>query len=143
MRHDDLQGAVAEALERAGWVWLHTWATKNAKGQMRTPTATGMPDLLCLRNRYLLAIEIKVGGDSVTLAQRLWLTRWSRLACSRAWVLREKDWADPTTVLHAIVQPEFAPTVYGWQTLTETEMGRALLEEAARKTLPKPRSRTR
>jgi hypothetical protein len=78
-----------------GWRVAHFRAAVNRRGRWSTPVqgdGAGFPDLLLVRGDCVLAIELKVGRNRPSPAQREWLAAFAA-AGVRAVVARPEDWA--------------------------------------------------
>lgn len=54
----------------AGWLTYHTWNSKHSDA--------GFPDLICVKDERIVAIELKVGRNRPTGHQRRWLEALAR-----------------------------------------------------------------
>lgn len=109
----DWQDTVVKTLRVLGWHTNHVRRTVGRGKRWTTSTsATGWPDLVCLRGPVLLAIELKSDAGKLTDAQQEWLGYFSGLPSARVWVLKPSDPWDQITVW--LRDPEQAPPVYGW-----------------------------
>ena len=91
MRERDFQRTIIEAAEALGWMVYHN---AYAKGNLRSRTSVGFPDLILVHSRYdlpVLAWEIKVGRNKPTEAQRKWLHRLEACSISIK-VITPDDW---------------------------------------------------
>jgi hypothetical protein len=101
------------------WATNHTYQLKTESGAWRTSTtALGWPDWTCLREEYILAVEVK-GFDRngrptpFQPHQKEWLQRFARIPTGRAWVLRPTDSMDD--IVEWARHPADAPRTYGWE----------------------------
>ena len=68
------QRTVTDLATTLGWKWLHVERMGNRMGQWRTPATgplgKGWPDLILVRGREMIAIELKAEGKYLTPAQK-------------------------------------------------------------------------
>ena len=113
-------GQVTDLLTVLGWRHQHLYPLQTAKQGWRTGcTSPGFPDLLCVRQTYLVAAELKgysARGDAGRLdpAQARWLEAFAAIPTGRAWLLRPTD-PPFATLVEWLRNPREAPKVYGWQ----------------------------
>lgn len=86
MTEDDLLVAITDALTLTGWRWSHVRRSDRALS-MGYP---GLPDVLAIRGKRVLAWELKSARGRVTDPQRLWLEVWERVGAD-ARVIRPID----------------------------------------------------
>ena len=84
MSERQLTRAVVELATRFGWRVHHTSDSRS----LRTHHP-GLPDLIMVRDRELMAIELKVKGRKPTEAQQAWLD-----AIDRCWDVSSDCWTD-------------------------------------------------
>ena len=80
---------------------LHRWwiyHVANVKGQLRSKTSKGFPDLVLARGRRLVFAELKLEGEEPTNDQEIWLNLL-RLTSSEMYVWRPSDWREIEEVL--------------------------------------------
>ncbi len=90
---------VLDLAKLLGWRSFHCRPARTAKG-WRTPVqgdGKGFPDLILLKERQIIAAELKVKG-SLTRDQMDWLGAW-RSAGARGFVWRPEDWLSIQAVL--------------------------------------------
>ena len=115
----DWQRTICEALTLYGWHWNHVRRSVARRGTdgkpdqwMTTTSAKGWPDLMALRDSWLLVIEVKGEKTPFGREQIDWLRRFSQLPSSRVWVLRPHDpWEG---ICFWLQYPDKAPARYGW-----------------------------
>ena len=96
MKESDFQKTVIELAELQGWRIYHV---AKVKGQLRSETSTGFPDLVLARapsptfgtTHTLLFRELKVGKRQLTFAQMVWLNLLE-MCGQDACVWRPEDW---------------------------------------------------
>jgi VRR-NUC domain len=74
------QAQVVKLLGLHGWLVYHTWSSRHSPA--------GFPDLLCVRDNRVLAIECKTAKGKVTDRQRTWLTALDGVKVVESFVLR-------------------------------------------------------
>ena len=89
VKERDLQRAIIELAELSGWKVYHVG---NVKGQLRSRTAVGFPDLILVREGRMLAWELKSAKGRVTKAQEDWQSTLSRVPGVEARVVRPEHW---------------------------------------------------
>ena len=90
LKEGDFQKPVIELAEWSGWSVYHV---ANVKGQLRSATGEGFPDLVLARGPRLLFRELKVGKNKPTAKQLIWGALL--LAAGQDWkVWRPKDWPE-------------------------------------------------
>ena len=67
---DDFRKTIIEVAELHRWRIYHV---AKVKGQLRSETSIGFPDLVLVRNGKLIFAELKVGRNNPTESQKLWL----------------------------------------------------------------------
>jgi hypothetical protein len=111
------QKKLIKRLVKEHWAYQHIYRSKMHDGTWRTTTsAVGWPDLVALRDEWLLIIENKNPDRNLKVgpAQQLWLDRFALLPFSLVWVLdsTRTDWQDLANWLH---RPDLAPRIHGWR----------------------------
>ena len=90
LQESDFQKPVIGLAEWNGWRVYHV---ANVKGQLRSATGEGFPDLVLARGTRLLFRELKVGKKKPTAKQRIWGALL--LAAGQDWkVWHPKDWPE-------------------------------------------------
>jgi hypothetical protein len=98
MTEAELTAAVLELLDLFGWRAIHARPARTAHGwrtPLQGPTAIGFPDILAVRGDRILAAELKVGRNTVTPEQAVWLAVLAQ-AGAEAHEWRETEWTDGT-----------------------------------------------
>ena len=90
MSERQLSKAIVELAEHLGWK-VFTIAQTKAAG-LRSHTGTGFPDLILVRNRTMIAAELKVGRRKLTQAQEDWLEALYEVPGVYTFVWREEHW---------------------------------------------------
>jgi hypothetical protein len=107
------QSQIQQLLTREGWRWQHVYRMKDPHGRWRTSTtATGWPDLVCLRGEWILAIEVKAAKGKPTDIQLGWLAAFAAIPNGLAWLLSPKD--NRQQISNWIHAPGIADRRYGW-----------------------------
>lgn len=91
----DLLKCVLSLAKLYGWRTLHIRAARTADGYT-TPLqgdGVGWPDLLMVRNRRMIAAELKSEKGHTTHEQEIWLHELG-LAGAEVWCWRPSHWAD-------------------------------------------------
>ncbi len=90
MSERQLQDAVVEMARWRGWLVYHTHDSRRSE--------PGFPDLILLRGRRMMAVELKSATGALTVAQIQWLQGFAKVADSvvevETW--RPKHWTDGT-----------------------------------------------
>ena len=89
------QAQVEEWLKRGGWLYIHQFDSRRSN--------PGFPDVLAIRGRRLLAIELKAKRKKPGFWQDVWLTAFRELGCEHV-------------------------EVYVWRPFDELEVRRVLLD---------------
>lgn len=94
----EFQAHVLAVAKRNGWLWFHDAATNaprvcwSCKAPARGPrNASGLPDLLLVREDRILWAELKAQDGTTTPEQREWIARL-RAAGQTVYVWRPADW---------------------------------------------------
>jgi hypothetical protein len=82
---------VVEAARANNWMVYHTFDSRRSE--------PGFPDLLCIRDTEMLAIELKRERGTVTLDQERWLRAFSGVAGLTVMVARPSQWGEVEAVL--------------------------------------------
>lgn len=94
LSEDDWLGIVTDLAQLHGWHWMHIRPAMKRDGSWRTPIAgdlgAGWPDLVLVRDRQLLFIELKADQGSLTEDQRHVHTLLRSAATVDTW--RPTDW---------------------------------------------------
>lgn len=93
----DWQRTLIEAFTKAGWAIQHVYKMPTGDGRFVTSTtAKGWPDLVCLRDEWIVGCEVKGLRTPIQDGQIEWLERFAQLASGRAWMLRPNTapWED-------------------------------------------------
>lgn len=107
------QKILVAGLTEQGWVTNHVQRGRTSQGAWVTPTTSaGWPDLLAIRDGWLLAIEVKGPRTPVEVDQIAWLLLFAELPTARAWVLRPTD--DWKLTARWIQRPWDAPATHGF-----------------------------
>ena len=80
---------------------LHRWIIYHVvkvKGQLRSETSKGFPDLVLARDGHLVFAELKTEGNYPSDEQKRWLTEL-RKAPPHVFVWRPSDWRDIEAIL--------------------------------------------
>lgn len=111
----DWQHTLVGALEIAGYSVQHVFPLQTRHGTWKTgTTASGWPDLVALRDEWLIAIEVKGEKTPVDPKQIAWLMRFTEAHCP-AWILRPQDsWE---LISDWIAHPRDSPLCHGWTPL--------------------------
>ena len=104
MTERQLSRAVVALAETLGWR-VFTVAHSKAAG-LRSHSAPGFPDLICIRGRRMLAVELKVKRRKPTPAQVQWLAALDAVPGVEAHLLTEKEWLDGTVERMLRGQPD-------------------------------------
>jgi hypothetical protein len=113
----EFQKLLVETLTVFHWDTMHVYPLRTKHGWRTPTTAKGWPDLVGLRQTFILAIEVK-GFDSrgkptpFQEGQIEWLARFAAIPTGRAWVLRPTD--DLSQIARWLATPATAPGTYGW-----------------------------
>lgn len=81
----------AQVIRMAEFLGYYCYHVSNVKGQLKTHTSIGFPDLVLCGNGRLLFRELKVRGNQPTKAQSEWLRRLIE-AGHDADIWRPSDW---------------------------------------------------
>ena len=88
------QSQITQYAELRGWEWLHVRAGRTEHG-WRVPVsgtmAAGWPDLVLIRGRRIIFLEVKRQDGKVTADQSRVLLALN-VATEGAWVVRPSDW---------------------------------------------------
>ena len=90
MQESDFQKPIIGMAELLGWSVYHV---AKVKGQLRSKTSAGFPDLVLVRGKTLLFRELKVGKNKPTDKQLNWLAALQQ-AGQDAKVWRPEDWPE-------------------------------------------------
>jgi Holliday junction resolvase len=82
MRERELQAHVELLLRTTGWRYYHTYDSRRS--------VAGFPDLIALRGRRILVLELKREGQKATDEQLEWLKAFD-LAGAAAYVVRPEN----------------------------------------------------
>ena len=91
----DFQRTVIELAEWHGWRIYHV---AKVKGQLRSHTSKGFPDLVFARPGRLVFAELKLEGEDPTADQEVW-HELLRSAGEEMYVWRPADWREIKEVL--------------------------------------------
>lgn len=86
MTERELMQAASDLARSRGWLVFHAFDSRRSE--------PGLPDLLCVRDGRLLAIECKSAKGRVTKAQRAWLHALDAVRDATAIILRPGDTYD-------------------------------------------------
>jgi hypothetical protein len=108
------QTAIEDRLKAERYLYQHVYRMQTPRGGWRTSTtAVGWPDLVAIRDQWLVVIECKGAKGRVEPDQLTWLAGFAAIPTARVWVLRPTDdWQDVANWIH---QPEHAPRTFGWE----------------------------
>ena len=100
MTEKDFQQQVTELLSLLGWRWCHFRTAIGYHGRYQTPLDgyPGWPDLVAVKGRRLLFIELKSAKGKVTQGQQEWLDAL-QTAGQEVYVWRPDDFATLTEIL--------------------------------------------
>lgn len=96
MNESDLQGAIIDAARLFSWRTAHFRPALTKHG-WRTPVqgdGKGFPDILLIRDRRLLVVELKAGRNKLSAEQEAWLEAFRGVPGVEVHVWREGDWPD-------------------------------------------------
>ena len=97
----DFQRQVTDLAERRQWSWMHLERMGNPQGQWRTPVSgplgRGWPDLVLVRDRQLIFVELKSQRGQLTVYQLD--VRDHLLPVAPYYVWRPSDWPEIISVL--------------------------------------------
>lgn len=79
----ELQADVIALLKLTGWIVYHTFDSRRS--------APGFPDLIAIRGRRLLALELKTASGKVTEDQYTWLKAFAGVDRVEAYVVRPEN----------------------------------------------------
>ena len=91
----DFQNTVIELAELHQWRIYHV---AKVKGQLRSKTSIGFPDLVLVRSGQLIFAELKVGKNNPTEDQRRWLGEL-RKCLPDVYLWRPCDWREIEKIL--------------------------------------------
>lgn len=111
------QGTLVQTLETFGYAVQHVFPLQTKHGWRTGTTLSGWPDLVAIRDEWILAIEVKGEVTIVKPEQVACLMRLSR-AHVPSWILRPTD--DWPLIVDWIRHPAESPLTYGWEPLPET-----------------------
>lgn len=80
----DWQQTITEAAQVLHWLCYHTYDARRSE--------PGFPDLICVRDGRVLAIECKTERGKTTPAQEAWLALLETVPGVTAMVARPSDW---------------------------------------------------
>ena len=92
MTERELSKLVVRMAEALGWK-VFTISNSRAAA-MRSHTGIGFPDLICVRGKRLLALELKTEKGKTTAAQDEWLDALKEVQQVRTAVVRPRHWVD-------------------------------------------------
>lgn len=102
----DFTAQVIEMAQLRGWRAAHFRTVrvqrKDGSYYYTTPVqgdADGFPDLILVRGKVQLAVELKVGRGATTPEQDAWLDAFDAVPGSYAFVWHPKDWTEIEHVL--------------------------------------------
>ena len=81
---------------------MHRWNiyhTAIVKGQLRSKTSIGFPDLVLVRDGRQIFAELKVGKNKPTEDQLRWLTELRRCLPDDVYLWRPSDWREIEEIL--------------------------------------------
>lgn len=97
----DFQRQVIKLAELCGWRCYHS---ANVKGQLRSASSVGFPDLVLVGRGKTLFVELKTDKGRLSIAQQEW--RDHLLEAGALWALwRPKNWNDIEIALGARRKP--------------------------------------
>ena len=113
----DFQKILMETLAIFHWDAMHVFPLRTKHGWRTPTTSKGFPDILALRQSFVLAIEVKgfsADGRPTPFqeGQIEWLERFAAIPTGRAWVLRPTD--DFDQIARWLATPSTAPQIFGW-----------------------------
>ena len=91
----DFQQTVIEVAELHQWRIYHV---ANVKGQLRSTTSEGFPDIVFARPKRLFFAELKLEGEEPTANQLIWHALL-RSVGAEVFVWRPSDWREIEKVL--------------------------------------------
>jgi len=74
---------VISLLKTYGWRYYHTHDSRRS--------VAGFPDLICVRGRRLLALELKMADGHISEAQREWIIALAAVPGVEAFIVRYSD----------------------------------------------------
>ncbi len=87
----DFQQRVLKLARDNGWMAFHPYDSRRSE--------PGWPDLVLIRDEYLLAVELKTDKGKVTADQQKWLAAFGKVEDVDAHVWRPSDWDELSGVL--------------------------------------------
>lgn len=109
------QHTVVGTFEIHGYEVQHVFPLLTKHGQWKTSTtSSGWPDLVCLRDEWLIACEVKGESTVVKDDQIAWLMRFAAAHCP-AWIIRPTD--DFDLFVDWVRHPLTSPLTFGWEPL--------------------------
>jgi len=109
------QAEVKCALEENGWHTMSVMPQRTRYGWRSGVTTIGWPDILAVRDGWLLAIECKGNRTPIGPGQLEWLRCFAALPQGRAWILRPRDnWGQ---ICEWIRDPAKSPRTYDVRTV--------------------------
>lgn len=88
------QATVVEALRLFGWRFVHFRPAQDRRGRWSTPLQgdAGFPDLIAVRDGWMLALELKADKGRTSPDQRAWIADLFHVPGVLAAVVRPRDW---------------------------------------------------
>ena len=80
------QDQIVQLAKANNWLVYHTYDSRRSE--------PGFPDLIMVKGRRLIAIEVKKEGKKTTPAQDMWISAMNLVVSTSAWVARPSDWED-------------------------------------------------
>lgn len=93
VRERDLQSQVMTLLELHGWLAYHTFDSRRS--------APGFPDIVAVKGRRLLVLELKTDTGKVTTEQHVWLAAFAGVDDVDVCIVRPADSLDELEALVA------------------------------------------
>lgn len=91
---DEWKATVVAALRLSGWRFIHFRPAQDRRGRWSTPLEgdLGFPDVVAVRDGWILALELKTERGRVSDDQRAWLNDLAKVPNVVAAIVRPSAW---------------------------------------------------